>query len=134
MKKNLIKFLSKNGLSAKEIAAKLNINLYAVYKIINKINKENYFKSTANAVYHTEEYKNFREQVLSRDGHKCVKCNKKGTAYNPLQVDHKLAKSTNLDLIFELSNAQTLCRVCHSKQDTTRTFRRFNKTKKRVTS
>lgn len=127
VKNNLVMFMHKNGAKPKEIAEKLNIAIYIVYKIINKEQKIKYRNATENAVYHTPAYLEFRAKVLARDNKKCVKCGHTGSKFNPLQVDHILAKSTHPELIFEMSNARTLCRKCHAKEPTTRTYKRFKR-------
>lgn len=128
-KSNLILFLYKNGKSAREIADQLKVTPNLVYKTIGKYNLIEYRSNVKNAVYHTPEYVEFRKQVLERDSYKCTKCGREGTKANPLQVDHRKAKSTNINLLFELSNARTLCRSCHLKEPTTKTYRRLNKRK-----
>ncbi len=59
-----------------------------------------------------------RQQVLERDGHKCVKCGmtdaEHKTKWNrPITVDHKdkNRKHNTLD------NLQTLCLTCHGNKD-----------------
>lgn len=126
MKKDrLILFLYSNGESPVEIAKKLNVTPNMVYAVVGKAKKADYRKSTKNAVYHTEEYKKMRKAVIERDGGRCVKC---GSAKN-IQIDHVKAKSTNLDLIFEMANLRCLCKRCHSKEQTSIAYRRFNRKK-----
>lgn len=129
-KDNLVKFLYKNGKKPQEIARQLDVTVGYVYKIIKLEGIKTYKNKSENAVYHTEEYKEFRKRVIERDGGKCVKCGKPGSKLNRLQVDHILAKATHLELIFELSNARTLCSGCHKKEPTTRIYRKFNKDKR----
>lgn len=126
-KKNLVLFLHKNGKKVKDISEQLNITPNYIYKILSENGIVGYRDDAKNAVYHTEQYKEFRKKVMDRDGNKCVKCKKTGSKFNRLQVDHKLAKSTNKALIFDMSNAQTLCRSCHAKQPTTKTYKKLNK-------
>lgn len=125
MKKDgLIKFLHQNGKKPKEIAEDLKVTIHYVYKVLKVEGIKGYKSKSENAVYHTDEYKEMRRKVLERDGHRCRKCGKKSKI---LQIDHILSKGTHPELIFEMSNLQTLCISCHSKQQTTKTFRRLNK-------
>lgn len=48
--------------------------------------------------------------VLSRDGHKCVRCEKE---WGTLQSAHVLSKGRYSRLRFELLNLMTLCVGCH---------------------
>ena len=126
-KKNIILFLHKNGKSATDIAKAVEVTPNFVYKILKLDELSRYKNDTANSLYQTPEYKEFRQKVIDRDGNKCIKCGKTGTKFNPLQVDHLKAKSTNISLIYDMSNSRTLCRICHSKVPTTKTYKRLNK-------
>jgi len=54
-------------------------------------------------------YKEFRQKVLKRDGHKCRKCSTK----NKLTVHHIKNLSGNQGLAYDTKNGITLCRKCH---------------------
>lgn len=54
-------------------------------------------------VKHTQEYKDWRTAVFTRDGYTCQSCGTKGGS---LEAHHLK------------SNGQTLCKVCHRKTDT----------------
>ncbi len=126
-KDNLIKFLHQNGKKPKEISEDLKVTIWYVYKVLKIEGIKGYKNSAKNAVYATEEYKEFRKRVLERDKYTCQHCGKSGTKLNPLQVEHLKPKATYPELIFEMSNCIVLCRSCHSKQPSTKTFRRLNK-------
>jgi 5-methylcytosine-specific restriction endonuclease McrA len=57
----------------------------------------------------TKVYKEFREKVLERDGHKCQYC---GAAEN-LQVHHIFPYESLGQIRTDVSNGQTLCKKCH---------------------
>lgn len=74
-------------------------------------------KSTKDHILRTsKEFKEWRWQVYTRDGFRCVRCNsnKSGT----LTADHIKPIVVYPELIFEVSNGQTLCRSCHYKKNT----------------
>lgn len=125
--KQVIGFLSRNGMRPQEIADKLKIKVWAVYKALKTLGMEGYRKDARNAVYATEEYKEFRRKVLERDKNCCTICGTKGTKTNRLQLDHILAKATHPELIFEMSNIRILCQGCHAKQPTTKAYKRLNR-------
>jgi len=54
----------------------------------------------------------WRQKVLERDGHKCIQCNSE----EHLHCDHIVSWKENVELRFEVSNGQTLCRSCHLKK------------------
>lgn len=58
------------------------------------------------------EYKNWRRGVLERDGHSCQKCG----SSDKLHAHHIKNKKDFPDLIFDVSNGQTLCRNCHGSE------------------
>jgi hypothetical protein len=58
----------------------------------------------------TKEYKNWREAVLKRDGHRCVIC---GATDCWLHAHHIQAWARFPDQRFEPSNGITLCAPCH---------------------
>jgi hypothetical protein len=59
----------------------------------------------------TKEYKLWRQSVYKRDGFKCILCGKSHT----LEAHHILPKRTNPELIYDVNNGITLCRVHHRK-------------------
>lgn len=126
-KDSLIIFLHKNGKNPKDIAEQLKVTLNYVYKVIKIEGIRGYTSDVKNALYHTEEYKEMRRKVLERDGNKCTRCGSKGSKLNRLQINHKKAKATNIELIFDMSNLETLCARCHGKEPTTKIYRKLNK-------
>ena len=56
-------------------------------------------------------YRKWREEVLTRDGHKCAEC---GSSEN-LEVHHIKEFSIYPELRFDVDNGITLCRSCHRK-------------------
>jgi 5-methylcytosine-specific restriction endonuclease McrA len=71
--------------------------------------KKNYRK----ADFQTPEYKQFRKDVLRRDGWKCrwPGCGSKIR----LQVHHIITFASNFLLRLNVNNGITLCRCCHDK-------------------
>lgn len=55
----------------------------------------------------------WRRQVLERDGHKCVRCGSLGPKFH---VHHIVPWKKSIKLRFEVSNGQTLCASCHAKE------------------
>lgn len=64
----------------------------------------------------SKEYSDWRASVFIRDGYSCVICLKVG---GRLCADHIKPWALYPALRFEISNGRTLCRECHSKQETT---------------
>lgn len=64
------------------------------------------------AIRTSKEYKNWRTAVFIRDNYVCQDCGRKG---GYLQAHHLKPFSVFPDLIFEISNGQTLCVPCHKK-------------------
>lgn len=60
----------------------------------------------------SSEHGNWRNQILIRDGNKCVICSSKEN----LHCDHIIPWVDNQDLRFSIENGQTLCRKCHAKK------------------
>lgn len=58
-------------------------------------------------------YRQHREAVLERDGHKCTRC---GTTKN-LEIHHIHEFCEYPELVFEMNNTITLCHNCHKKTD-----------------
>jgi len=58
--------------------------------------------------YRSTRWRKLRDIVLKRDGHICEHCGGWGD-----EVDHIIPRHKNLDLFWELSNLQTICRGCH---------------------
>lgn len=64
------------------------------------------------AIRTSKEYKNWRTAVFVRDDYSCQGC---GTRGGHLHAHHLKAFSLFPELIFEVSNGQTLCVPCHKK-------------------
>lgn len=64
-----------------------------------------------NRIEKTREYREFRDAVFERDGHKCRKC---GTTEN-LCVHHVLDYMAHPELRCDADNGITLCRSCHTE-------------------
>lgn len=119
-----VKFLYQTlKLSPKQISAKLSLPLSIIYKIISKVKRDSYGKTSETLIYKTSKYKEWRALVLTRDNHKCVNCGFSGNKDNPLQVDHIKPRSLYPELALTVSNGRTLCLRCHRK---TNTFGRKN--------
>jgi hypothetical protein len=119
-----IKFLYQTlKLSPKQISAKLSVPINTVYKIISKVKRDSYGKTSETLIYKTSKYKEWRALVLARDNHKCLNCGFSGNKDNPLQVDHIKPRSLYPELALTVSNGRTLCLRCHRK---TNTFGRKN--------
>jgi hypothetical protein len=56
----------------------------------------------------------FLKAVYKRDGYRCVKCLAGNTGPKTLHAHHVRPWAGNPDLRFDLSNAVTLCKTCHS--------------------
>ena len=56
--------------------------------------------------------KEWRAKVLERDNNECVKCGSKEN----LHCDHIISWKESVELRFDVSNGQTLCRSCHIKK------------------
>lgn len=106
-------FLYKNKMKPDEIAEKLKINVSGVYKAIKTNNLQTYKTSVKNLVYQSENYQTWRTAVLERDGKKCIKCGRKNSRTNPLQVDHIIPKSLAPEKAFDVNNGRTLCLQHH---------------------
>lgn len=61
----------------------------------------------------TNKYKIFRKSVFKRDSWSCQECGNKGVY---LEAHHIKPFATYPELRFEISNAITLCKPCHSKK------------------
>lgn len=59
----------------------------------------------------TSEYKKWRQDVLGRDCHKCIKC---GSDKN-LHAHHLIEANKNESLRYNVDNGLTLCFTCHIK-------------------
>ena len=66
-------------------------------------------------IWHSKEYKLWRETVFRRDNYSCIWCSKKG---GKLEADHIKPFSLYPALRFAIDNGRTLCRPCHLKTDT----------------
>ena len=55
-------------------------------------------------------YRDWRLDVLKRDGFACISCGKVGS---PLDIHHIKGTQESPDLAFETNNGATLCKSCH---------------------
>ena len=55
--------------------------------------------------------KKLREEILERDGHKCVKCSTHGSPHNGLEIDHIIP--VIMGGLSTKENLQTLCQKCN---------------------
>ena len=60
----------------------------------------------------SSEYKKWRDEVLDRDGHRCVFC---GKSSGKINAHHKLDIHTHPELRLDVDNGITLCNDCHAK-------------------
>jgi len=58
------------------------------------------------------EYNKYKYQALKRDNYKCALCSRIG---HIVQVHHIVPVHINKDLLCELTNLVTLCRLCHKR-------------------
>ncbi len=66
-------------------------------------------------LYSTARWKRLRRQILRRDP-LCVECDKMGVVEPSTQADHVVPHAGDLDLFYDESNLQGLCRTCHSSK------------------
>lgn len=70
----------------------------------------------------SREWLDLRYQTLKRHKGSCQACGAKGSAINPIQVDHIKPRSTHPELALVSGNLQVLCRHCNlgksNKDDT----------------
>jgi hypothetical protein len=67
-------------------------------------------ESKLNLLRKTDEWKQWREKVYTRDNYTCQVCGRRGHKLHP---HHVLKKSLYPDLIFDCRNGITLCEDCH---------------------
>jgi hypothetical protein len=65
-------------------------------------------------LYKQGKWQEFVQQIYTRDGFHCVKCNHAHTGPRTLHCHHIQSWATNPDLRFDLDNCITLCSVCHN--------------------
>lgn len=65
-------------------------------------------------MYAQGEGKDFIRSILKRDGYKCARCGAEKSGKKSLHVHHIKPWAGNKKLRFDMSNAVTLCRTCHS--------------------
>lgn len=63
-------------------------------------------------IRNSEEYRQWRIAVFTRDNYTCVLCGQHG---GQLNADHVLPFSTHPDLRLDVSNGRTLCEPCHMR-------------------
>lgn len=71
-----------------------------------------------NSKYHTPVYKAWRMAVFKKYKFRCAVCKIKGSRYNPLQADHIIPWSVNVEKRYLVSNGRCLC-LKHHKQTPT---------------
>lgn len=64
----------------------------------------------AQKIRNSKQYKEFRRQILERDGYKCTACG----STEKLQVHHIKEGSKYPELIMDSGNVITLCMKCHA--------------------
>ena len=64
----------------------------------------------AKVLYNTPVYKQWREYVFSRDGHRCQMCGQRGAQ---LEAHHLKPKRIFPELVLDKDNGITLCFNCH---------------------
>lgn len=113
-----IKAMVKSGVKPAEISRIYNgaVTASQIYRKRAKWAKDDYYNSDKYAKYRTPEYIAWRTACLKRDNYKCVVCGRGRPA--PLQVDHILPWSVNVEMRFEVDNGQTLCIPCHKRTPT----------------
>lgn len=61
----------------------------------------------------SQEYKDWRMAVFSRDHFTCQTCGCGNTRPNPIHAHHIKPKKDFPELVLDVSNGMTLCRACH---------------------
>lgn len=64
------------------------------------------------------EYRKFKKAVLKRDGYRCVLCGISRDDGVIIEVDHIIPVAAYRRGILEMSNARSLCQLCHKKTET----------------
>lgn len=77
--------------------------------------KASYRTESRYAKYRTDQYKKFRQSVLTRDNHKCIICKRGRRQVKVLQVDHIKSWSRHPELRFDPANGRTLCIYHHRR-------------------
>jgi len=83
------------------------------YCSIHKRTKE---QSQHLALYKTPQWRKLRYQALRRDRGICVICEREGYQRMATDVDHIIEHSGDIELFYDLSNLQSLCKSCHSRK------------------
>jgi len=63
------------------------------------------------ALWHSQEFKNWRKSIFERDNYTCQLCGKRINTY--IQAHHILSFTDYPDLRFEVDNGITHCQECH---------------------
>ena len=63
-------------------------------------------------IYHSLEYKQWRQAVFERDNYTCQECRQKGIY---LEAHHIKERCNYTELTFCIDNGLTLCVICHNK-------------------
>lgn len=66
--------------------------------------------------YETSKWKRKRQQILKRDGYRCVECARYGKIRGADEVHHIKHYDEFQELAFVDSNLVSLCKACHNAQ------------------
>lgn len=114
-----VKRLLDAGWKPVEVAKKVpNLQPREIYNKRRQWNREAYYNDPKNARYHTPIYKAWRLAVFKKYNFRCVVCKTKGSRYNPLQADHIIPWSVDVEKRYKVSNGRALC-LKHHKQTPT---------------
>ena len=75
----------------------------------------------------SQEYKDWRKAVFSRDKYTCVICGASGVS---IEADHILPYADYPESRLDINNGRTLCKPCHRQTDTWGSRTRWKKYKK----
>jgi 5-methylcytosine-specific restriction endonuclease McrA len=90
------------------------------------------YKKISDSFFLSSEWKEIREVVFAKFGHRCLQCGSK----KHLQIDHIIPRYKNINLQYSLDNLQPLCAKCNKNKgirtiDLTKNFHKKQKRKKR---
>ena len=95
--------------------AELTQHRYCEAHTIQRGKQEYYERPAWHRLYNTKRWKIERVQYLSHNP-LCVECYKKGEMTAAIVVDHIIDHKGNLQLFYDKSNWQALCKQCHDKK------------------